>query len=77
MKIVKEIENIEYNSTSTGYLLKWGLGEDGRLYQTMYHPKTKREVGYWELWEHKFQYSLSLKEMKHIVKEFGHLVVFT
>lgn len=51
----------------------WGLGDDGELYgkgwrQGVYRPDWTSDDGY--------DFSISLDEMRKIVKEFGHLLVF-
>lgn len=85
MKIVKEFEDREflaraYNWVSAEELCQehfyWGLGEDGEL-----HCSCTRfgdpHLWYPPSYVSNFQLLVSLKLMKRIVKEFGHLVVFT
>jgi hypothetical protein len=85
MKIVKQFEDpeflaITYNWVSSDNLSRehfyWGLGEDGELYckcsrfieNHLWHPPCA--IG-------NLEDKISLKLMRRIVKEFGHLVVFT
>lgn len=76
MKIVKEFESNEYaisrsQSTAFNPYLSYGLGDDGNLYCKC------RMSGYvLDTWC-KPSFYISILEMKKIVKEFGHLLVFT
>ena len=53
----------------------WGLGEDGNLYGrgTISGYSYDKSFQLYEL----IGFGISLGEMKRIVKEFGHLVIFT
>jgi hypothetical protein len=86
MKIVKEFNDPEflkvlYNWVSNDELLKeyfhWGLGDDGELYcrcscfgkdRTWILPGGSRS---------NFGELINLRTMTRIVKQFGHLVIFT
>lgn len=87
MKIIKQFDDYEFferhhylefedEELKTGFW-RWGLGDDGNLYCQCYgfdNPK------YWYFYEEKCyegRYHLLFSEMRKIVKEFGHLVVFT
>lgn len=79
MKIVKEFRSDDWaKSCSSGYPKAewaWGLGEDGHLYGKggisghIYHDN-------WYPYS-KMRFGIAISEMKKIVKEFGHLVIFT
>ena len=87
MNIVKQLNDPEFferhffmelddDDLSKGYWI-WGLGDDGELYfrcslfthGDMWHPYP--EEGYSD------KLLVTFGEMRKIVKEFGHLVVFT
>ena len=87
MKIVKEFDHLDFferhhylayddEELKTGYW-RWGLGENGELYcqcSTFDRPNG------WYLYEEKCyegQFYVLFSDMRRIVKEFGHLVVFT
>jgi hypothetical protein len=84
VKIVKSFEDPEFLALSYNWLSEdelskehfyWGLGEDGEVYLkcTRHQP-----ISWYKLNKAgSFQDCISLKLMKRIVKEFGHLVIFT
>ena len=80
MKIIKEFSDPEFHDKRALFNdgeWFWGLGEDGNLYcrwTPMFGP-------YEETWFEVSQMErilplISLREMKRIVKEFGHLLVW-
>lgn len=79
MKIVKEFHSTEYaQKISLGYdnpYIIWGLGDDGNLYAkysvSRYHSEKN--------WHRSdlIRFGLTIGEMKRIVNEFGHLIIFT
>lgn len=84
VKIVKEFEDQEFFCHSelsspeyhNKYTWFWGLGEDGNIYY-----RCTRFVDP-DQWDKLNRYPsiavlVSLKTMKKLVKQFGHLVVFT
>jgi len=79
MKIVKEFEDKEYfrrNYGSENGYWSWGLGDDGEVY---FKSSLAGTPGTWYglhtvVASH---YIIRLNDMKRIVKQFGHLVVFT
>jgi len=81
VKILKEFEDPSffskrYNMVYTpGYdYWKWGLGEDGNIYcqcSDFIHPNQ-----WYRLAEVGAALDLSISDMKRLVKEFGHLLVF-
>ena len=86
MKIVKSfispnIKNppIKITGPLREFRWEWGLDEDGNLYaRSSYFPFDAAHGGgddNWKLADMCFLFP-SLKEMKIIIKEFGHLVVF-
>jgi hypothetical protein len=86
VNIVKEFKDPEFlavlynwcsNEQLFGSNFHWGLGEDGELYcrcdlfiegKNWIKPHTSRN---------NFGELINLKVMKRIVKQFGHLVIFT
>lgn len=60
---------------------QWGFGEDGGLYYrymgsgsyTLKNPETIP----WEKWDKFLPFAPSFHEMQQLVKQFGHLVIFT
>ena len=83
MNIIKKFEDIDflykvYHWRPLGHQDRWfwGLGEDGEVYHQC-SLFTDRDV--WKnLHENpSIAAKLTLKDMKRIVKEFGHLVIFT
>lgn len=82
MKIVKEINDNEWAKKRSFVMSSplnipcwsWGFGNDGLLY-------CKGLITGYSFTEwipyHKTGISITLSEMKKIVKEFGHLIVFT
>ena len=80
MKIVKEFESSEFASKIQHVTfrhfnyLKWGLGDDANLY-----CQGKYSNSEYSPWINPFENSVypDINEMKKIVKEFGHLLVFT
>ena len=84
MKIVKEFEDPEclakiYHWCSAQELSQehfyWGLGDDGELYLSC--TRFVDQNNWHKLSSIDMRDHFSLKTMKRIVKEFGHLVVFT
>jgi len=86
MKIVKQFEDniflnkfidiTEFNKINDepAYWL-WGLGEDGNIY-CQCNDFIDKDT--WYLYKHIYGFSLTdISDMKRIVKEFGHLVIFT
>jgi len=74
MKIIKIISKWS-KTNENGLDIDCGLGDDGKLYYRLQNPVTKKHYPKW--YPLSDRYTPSLKEMKCIVKEFGHLVVFT
>lgn len=84
MKIVKEFEDPEVlrllyhwcaEEDLDGSYFFWGLGDNGELYC---RSDRFRQDNWFEIAAVSgFQGMINLKIMKRIVKEFGHLVVFT
>jgi len=80
MKIVKSFSDPEffqkqYHSDIEGEWF-WGLGDDGGLYCKC--PADFEDPDRWYSYEHECHpRSFSIRDMKRIVKAFGHLVVFT
>ena len=83
MKILKEFEDKQYyhstgvrpvgviQSDATWF---WGLGEDGQLY---YRFVPNDFPGKWYSYQtHAEHLPMSIAQMKKIVSEFGHLLVF-
>jgi hypothetical protein len=72
MKIIKTLQthNLHPYQINTRRPYMWGLGEDGELYYQYREDSIFRE--YIEA-----GFSISLREMKEIVKAFGHLIIFT
>ena len=90
MKIVKSFEDKDFfekyhndseRDISDDYKMKgqwyWRLGDDGNLY---YHSSVYCKTDEWQIFQQphnwKVAANLSLKDMKKIVKQFGHLLVF-
>ena len=83
MKIVKSFEDFKFfNKVYEGpndpeqEFWKWGLGEDGDLYCQC---SDFTDILKWYRYDMLTGISskVSLRDMRRIVKEFGHLVVFT
>ena len=84
MKIVKQFEDPQFlqkvyhwrENLSAKDKWAWGLGDDGELY---FRCSIFTDFAYWFRFQDRSNVSnyLSIKDMKRIVKEFGHLVVFT
>jgi len=82
MNIVKEFEDNEYyhlpGVRPTGVIDPsatwfWGLGEDGHLYYRFIPSYTDQ----WSSYQiHADHIPMSIAQMKKIVNEFGHLLVF-
>ncbi len=83
MKIIKQFDDFEFfdkvyegPNDPEKDMWKWGLGDNGVLYcqstDFIFHPEWMT-LGHSPMAATK----LSIKDMKKIVKEFGHLVVFT
>jgi hypothetical protein len=72
MKIIKEFQDHDFLKsavdTPEDHIWIWGLGDDGWVY----YKSNAYDLDQWSI----YGYSLSLRTMKKIVKEFGHLVVF-
>ena len=87
MKIIKEFEDHDFferhyyisydNEELKKSYWRWGLGDDGELY---YQSYASNLPGKWYNYPDARCYTENLlvnfDEMKRIVKEFGHLVVF-
>lgn len=55
---------------------EFGLGEDGELYSQFVGDEDEYREDLWSLYEDA-NWGINLREMKEIVKAFGHLVIFT
>jgi hypothetical protein len=64
MKIIKTLK------AKNGHPYNWGLGENGELYYQWV------EISVWRPYNNA-EWGISLREMKEIVKTFGHLIIFT
>lgn len=85
MKIVKQFESndfakilykdlyshIDYKEGAPWLI--WGLGNDGDLYVMHGFPYHLKETSSWIV----PRMYISILEMKKIIKEFGHLIIFT
>lgn len=72
MKIVKQFvyKNRPYR--------KWGLGDDGDLYSLFIGDGDHQWIGDgWTKYDAQTTWGTDLDEMREIVKQFGHLVIFT
>lgn len=77
MKIVKSFEDKGYfddRFSSTRETWRWGLGDDGNLYY-QYDGGPHSDEWCW-FFDPDERWSLSIQDMKRIVKEFGHLLVW-
>lgn len=84
MKIVKQFEDPQFlqkvyhwrENLSAKDKWVWGLGDDGELY---FRCSIFTDPDEWSAFKDRnlIANNLSIKDMKRIVKEFGHLVVFT
>jgi len=73
MNIIKSFEVENPGQLS----IEWGLGDDGELYYRYFHPRREKVDG-WEIYDGRDVPPIpGFKLMRKIVKEFGHLVVFT
>ena len=76
MKIVKSFKDPEFFRSRYGDdpddTWEWGLGDDGELYYrcNKFAGNDWHNMGYVNI-------IFTLRDMKRIVKQFGHLVVFT
>jgi hypothetical protein len=82
MKIVKQLDDPEYFHTvfnrpgGSNEYWKWGLGDDGNVYCTN-SVTIAPPAGEWcDLGRLGYCKHLTLKKMKYLIKEFGHLLVF-
>ena len=78
MKIVKSFEDQKFfQRRYRGCNYKggwfWGLGDDGELYCRC----TQFDNNSWHRFDELGIFDPTIEDMKRIVKEFGHLVVFT
>lgn len=73
MIIVKELRDVRKWSEH-GYIIDFGLGEDGALYFCSRNPITGTRTS-WESYA-TGGFGLTIGEMKKIVKAFGHLGVW-
>jgi hypothetical protein len=85
VRVVKSFEDPEFLKAIYGWVsdkevekdhFYWGLGDDGGLYLSC---SRFRDNDYWHKLEaiSNIEDHLSIRVMKRIVKEFGHLVIFT
>jgi hypothetical protein len=72
MKIVKEFYDEDYCIREFRTNWYWGLGDDGNLYRRC-DSTGNQWVG---ISEGMFPITVNLRDMKLIVKEFGHLLVW-
>lgn len=77
MKIVKS-----FNIHRPGALsVEWGLSDEGRLYFRYFNPYVERNLTKeWSDYETEYRTNppfVPFRDMRKIVKEFGHLIVFT
>jgi hypothetical protein len=83
MKIVKELESNKFaikrspgmNDSNHKAHWSWGLGEDGILYGKGVFSGHSYEDNWYPY--HTLSFGITISEMKRIIKEFGHLLVFT
>jgi hypothetical protein len=55
----------------------WGLGDDGEIYFRSNRYYFQAPGGWFRMsTSHEVATSISLRDMKHLVKEFGHLLVW-
>jgi len=71
MKIVKEFYDPIYGEKVNCRNWIWGLGDDGNVYRRI------SDIDNWNDINGPLPTKISLREMKMLVKEFGHLVIFT
>jgi hypothetical protein len=72
MKIVKEVRDDEYAVREHRTDWYWGLGDDGQIYRRC--DSTDNQWS--DINAGMFPVNLNLRDMKLIVKEFGHLLVW-
>jgi hypothetical protein len=83
MKIVKQFEDPDfYNRLSKNYediyhKWIWGLGNDGELYFLSEGLTFHNWISYRKCVKEGTEIFLSFQDMKKLVKEFGHLIIFT
>ena len=75
----KTYDNNDYDANSISssglpHFWFWGLGDDGNLY---YRSSEFANQDRWHEYKRLAGATLTIGDMKKIVKEFGHLIVFT
>ncbi len=75
MEIIKTIQHLTKVHPS-GLDREWGLGDDGELYVRLANPRNASWSAPWEKYV-EMDFGITLREMREIVKQFGHLVIFT
>jgi len=76
MKIIKQFESNDFaRSQNVNFYWSWGLGDDGFLYGKGRLLDPTSRYTYWHPYAD-MTFGIPLSEMKKIVKEFGHLLLF-